>query len=430
MIQMKKIYLPFFYLLGWLAANSQEGNYYYENAVYNENIKTVLMYRDGFELSNPVLNLNEEIPLVFKFDDLSGEPKNYYYTIIHCDANWEESFMPQSDYLDGYAENPLDDYEKSFNTTFSYVNYLLLLPNENVQFKLSGNYVLVVYENNDKEKVVLTKRFYVVEPLVEVEGTVRRATLDAFKGDNQEVDFTIYHENLNINNPREEVKVVLMQNNRWDNAKRDIKPLFIRDRELVYDYNRENVFVAGNEFRYFDVRTNKFNGENVLSTEFHRPYFHKTLKTDEIRSNKKYFSYEEMNGKFAIESQDQEVEDPDLECDYCFVHFSLPLESILLGGSINVFGALTDWNANKSNEMTWNFNTSRYELTMLLKQGYYNFQYVYVPQGAKVADHKNLEGSFWETENDYQIFVYHKDMAARYDRLIGYRQLNSKVNQY
>ena len=408
---------------------AQEDNFYYENAVYKEDIKTVLMYRDGFELSNPVLELGEDVSLVVKFDDLSAEIKDYYYTIIHCDANWNESFLLQPDYLEGFADNPLDDYEMSFNTTFNFVNYRLLLPNENVQLKLSGNYALVVFEDNDKENIVLTKRFFVTEPLVDIEGTVRRATLDAFKGENQEVDFTVYHENLMINNPQEEIKVVIVQNNRWDNAKRDLKPLFIREKALVYDYNRENVFVAGNEFRYFDNRTNRMNGENVLSTDFHRPYYHKTLMTDEIRSNRKYFSYEEMNGKYAIESQDR-VEDYDLECDYTFVHFSLPLESILLGGSVNVFGALTNWNANKSNEMTWNFSTSAYELTMLLKQGYYNFQYVYVPQGSIVADHKNIEGSFWETENDYQIFVYFKDLAGRYDRLVGYRQLNSVMNRF
>ncbi len=168
----------------------------------------------------------------------------------------------------------------------------------------------------------------------------------------------------------------------------------------------------------------------MLSTEFHRPYYHKTLMTDEIRSNKKYFSYKEMNGKYTVESQDPEVEYFDTECDYNFVHFSLPLESILLGGTVNVFGALTDWNANKSNEMTWNFNTSRYELTLLLKQGYYNFQYVYVPQGSKVADNKNLEGSFWETENDYQIFVYYQERTMRYNRLVGYRIINSNENRY
>jgi hypothetical protein len=266
--------------------------------------------------------------------------------------------------------------------------------------------------------------------LVEVEGNVHRATLDAYKGENQEVDFTVYHDKLEILNPIDEVKVVVMQNNRWDNAIRDLKPLYIRDKALVYDYNRENVFQAGNEFRYFDIRTNRYPGENVLSTDYHRPYYHKTLMTDEVRSNKKYYSYEEMNGKYVVESQDPEVKDFDTECDYNFVHFSLQLESILLGGTVNVFGALTGWNANKSNEMTWNFNTSRYELSLLLKQGYYNFQYVYVPQGSTVADHKNIEGSFWETENDYQIFVYYKDIADRYDRLVGYRILNSRDNEY
>jgi hypothetical protein len=305
----------------------------------------------------------------------------------------------------------------------------LFLPNENVQFKISGNYTLLVYEDNDKEKLILTQRFYVVEQSVQIEGRVRRATSDAYKGENQEVNFRIFHPNIQIINPLDEVRVVIMQNNRWDNAIRNIKPLYIRSGELNYDY-KDLVFSAGNEFRYFDIRTNKVSGENVYSTEFHRPYYHKTLMKDETRSNKKYYAYEEMNGKYVVESQDQEVQDFDTECDYNFVHFSLPLESILLGGSVNVFGALTGWNANKSNEMTWNFNTSQYELTLLLKQGYYNFTYVYVPQGSTVADHKNIEGSFWQTENDYQVFVYYKDIASRYERLVGYRIFNSRKNQY
>ena len=410
-------------------AVSQE-NYYYEDAVYNEEIKTVLMHREGFELSNPVWEMGEETPLVFKFDDLSGEVKDYYYTIVHCDADWNESFIPQNDYIEGFFDSPLKDFARSFNTTFSYINYLIFLPNEDIQFKLSGNYALVVYEGSNKENIVLSKRFHVVEPMVKVEGTVRRATLDAFKGENHEVDFSIIHDNLNIINPRQEIKVVIQQNNRWDNAIRDLKPLFIRDRQLIYDYNRENVFAAGNEFRYFDNRSNRVNGENVLITDFHRPYYHKTLMTDEVRANKRFFSYRDMNGNFAVESQDPQVREYDTECDYTFVHFTLPLESPLLGGSVNVFGALNNWNANKTNEMTWNFQTSAYELTMLLKQGYYNYIYVYVPQGSASADHTNIEGSFWEAENDYQIFVYYREMSGRYDRLIGYRQLNSVVNRF
>src|SRR5690554_545595 len=166
------------------ATQVQNDNYYYENAINSEDIKTVKMYREGYELSNPVWEMGEETPLVFMFDDLSGEVKNYNYTIIHCDADWNESFIPQSDYLDGFAENPIDDFARSFNTSFDYINYRLYLPNDNMQFKLSGNYALVVYENGNKEDIILSKRFYVVEPRVDVEGTVRRATLDAFKGEN------------------------------------------------------------------------------------------------------------------------------------------------------------------------------------------------------------------------------------------------------
>lgn len=410
-------------------AVAQNDNYYYENAVYNERVKTVRMFRDGFELSNSVIGLHETQKLVLTFDDLSEEVKNYYYTIVHCDAEWKESYIPQSDYLEGFVENPVNDYALSFNTTFDYVNYRVELPNDNVKFNLSGNYVLIVYLDSDKEKKVLTRRFCVYENVVRIEGTVRRATHDAFKGTNHEIDFAVFHPNLNILNPHDEVKVTITQNNRWDNAITNLKPRYVKELQLVYNYEEGNIFPAGNEFRYFDNRTNRLNGENVYATDFVQPYFHKTLVTDQIRANKKFFPYKEMNGKYTVESQDQEVRDYDTECDYTFVHFFLPVESPLLGGSVNVFGALGQWNANKGNEMTYNFNESRYELTLLLKQGYYNYMYVYVPQGAQIADQTNLEGSFWETENDYQIYVYYRDLAGRYDRLVGYMALNSILNR-
>lgn len=410
---------------GW----AQNDKYYYENAVYSENIKTVMMYRDGFELSNPVLQLGEDAQLIFKFDDFSADVKNYYYTVIHCDANWNESYLNQADYINGFPENPLNDYKLSFNTTFNYTNYYLTIPNENIKFNISGNYVLVVYEDNDKEKVVITQRFYVYENMTEIKGTVHRATFDAFQGSNQEVDFIVYNNQLAIQDPANEVKAVIMQNGRWDNAIRNLRPLYIKDRQLIFDYDKENVFPAGNEFRYFDNRTNRYNGENVISTEFHDPYYHKTVKIDDVRSNKKFFQYKDMDGRFVIESQDPQVINYDTECDYTFIHFTLPLEAPLLGGTVNVFGALTGWNANKSNEMTWNFDNGAYELTLLLKQGYYNYQYAYVPKGSTVADLTNLEGSFWEAENDYQIFIYYRDMAGRYDRLVGYTVLNSVLNR-
>lgn len=423
----KVVAILYLSLLSGFAISAQPNRYYHENAVFREEIKSVQLFREGFELSNPILELGENARLILRFDDLSGQVNNYYYTILHCDPDWNESNVRQNDYMTGFPENPINDYARSFNTTFTYINYMLAIPNEQVQLKLSGNYILLVYEDNDKDKLILSRRFYITENSAQIEGTVKRATLDAFKGENQEIDFTVLHPRLRISNPAEEVKVVVMQNGRWDNAIRNLRPLFIQEGRLIYDYNRENVFAAGNEFRYFDIRNKKINGEGVFETTFHRPYYHITLYNDEVRSNKRFFPYREMNGRYVIENQER-VQDFNTECDYQFVHFSLPLTAPLLGGSINVFGELSNWNANKSNEMTWNFNTGRYELTMLLKQGYYNYMYVYVPEGSPAADHTNLEGSFWETENDYQIFVYYRDISSRYHRLIAYRQLNSKIN--
>ncbi len=405
--------------------SKNENEFYYQNAVYKDEIKSVQLFKEGFELSHPIISLNSDENLVLKFDDLSGEVKNYSYTIIHCDANWNESFVMQNEYIEGFADNPLDDYAPSFNTTMQYVNYQLRIPNERVRLKYSGNYVVVVFENQDKEKVVLTRRFHVLDQKVDVSGLVKRATFDPFKGDNQEVDFTIRHDKLAISNPQQDVKVVIMKNRRWDDAITDLKPLFIRDNELVYDYSKENVFPGGNEYRYFDARTFRYNGENVFSTEFHRPYYHLTLMTDEIRSNKKYSEYKEMNGNYVIESQDR-INDYDTECDYVFVHFSLHMEAPLVGGTVNVLGAFTDWNANQNNEMTWNFDRASYELTMLLKQGYYNYQYVYVPEASNKADEAVLEGSHYETENEYQILIYYKGISGRYDELVGYQVLNSR----
>jgi hypothetical protein len=274
----------------------------------------------------------------------------------------------------------------------------------------------------------LTQRFYIVEPKVRIEGLVKKATFDVYNGENQEVDFKVVNQQLKLLNPREDIKVVLMQNRRWDNAILGLKPNYIRDNVLDYDYNKENVFPGGNEFRYFDIRTKRHNGENVESIKFIRPYFHATLFPDAIRNNLKFLPYKEMNGNFVIESQDR-VTDADTECDYMFVHFYLPMPTQLVGGSVNVFGALTGWNANQSNEMKWNYEAAGYELSMLLKQGYYNYQYVYVPEGAKKADSVNLEGTFFITENEYEIFAYYHDQSSRYDRLVGFVILNSSVKQ-
>ena len=231
---MKLKLISFLFLMAFACPLLAQLNpYYHENAVFREEIKSVQLFREGFELSFPVLDLNEPDRLILKFDDLSNEVKNYYYTILHCDPDWNESFVMQNEYLEGFPDNPIEDYAHSFNTTFGYINYQLAIPNERVQLKLPGNYILLVYENQNKEELVFSRRFFITENSALIEGTVRRATRDAFKGENQEVSFSVLHPRLRINNPHDEVKVVIMQNGRWDNSVRNLKPLYIQDGRLI-----------------------------------------------------------------------------------------------------------------------------------------------------------------------------------------------------
>jgi len=415
------LYCVIFILNSWgLSAQSSS----FRDAVFNSDIKSVQLYSSGSFLSQPVLTLGGEEQLVLKFDDLSGQVKNYSYTILHCDADWNESSILQPEYLDGFSENQLNDYALSFNTTVHYVNYQLMIPNEQVELKYSGNYILLVFESGQQDKPVLSKRFFVLDRKVGVDGLVKKATFDPYMGDNQEVDFSIQHGQLKLDDPFREIKVVVMKNRRWDNAIADLKPVFVKQNQLVYDYDDKNVFPGGNEYRYFDMRSWRYVGENVEALELFQPYYHLTLVKDEIRSNKNYFSYREMNGNFTVECQDR-IQDYDTECDYGFVHFRLAVPVPLVGGKVHVFGALTNRELTEQTAMTWNPELKQYEASLILKQGYYNYQYVYVSKEKTIAEESVLEGSHYETENDYQIFVYYRSLSGRYDQLVGFTQLNS-----
>jgi hypothetical protein len=394
-----------------------------ENGIYRENIRSVQFFRDGWEFSQPVIDLGSDQHLLLKFDELSDGVTNFYYTITHCDSEWQPSRLVQSEYMEGFFENSINDYAASVNTTVKYTNYLLSLPNDQVQFKLSGNYLLSVFEEGKRDTPVLTRRYYVLEPMTEIRGDVKKSAFEGYKGRDQEIGFTIDYARIRLQDPRTEVKVVLSQNSRTDNCLRNLKPLFVRENQLSYDLSRENVFPGGNEFRNFDTKNIRINGLGVANIEFVNPLYHVTLRTDQLRREGDYRSESDLNGRYLIKND--RVTDSDLESDYIQVHFSLETHEPLLGGSIYIFGGLADWRCLPANKMTWNYELKLYEASLLLKQGFYDYQYVYIQNGTKNIDNTLLEGSHVETENDYQIFVYHHGFSSRYDKLIGYRTINS-----
>jgi len=393
-----------------------------KNGIYLENIRSVQFVREGWDFSQPVLELGADQRLLLKFDELADGVTNFIYTITHCDSEWYPSRLVQSEYMEGFIENPVTDYAGSVNTTSKYTNYLLTLPNENVRFLISGNYLLSVFDEANRSTPVITRRFYIVEPSTDISGEVKKSTFEGYKGRDQEIDFAVDYSRFSIQDPRTEVRVVVMQNSRTDNCLTNLKPLFVRNNLLSYDLSRENVFAGGNEFRNFDTKNIRMNGLGVANIEFINPDYHVSLRTDQIRHGD-YRNESDLNGHYLIKND--RVTDSDLEADYIFVHFSLEMKEPLLGGEIYVFGGLSDWQCLPANKMKWNFESKRYEAAVLLKQGFYDYQYVYVENGSNKVDNTLLEGSYVETENDYQIFVYYRSFSSRYDKLIGYRTINS-----
>ena len=395
----------------------------YEDFVYKKNIKTVQLRDESFELTKPILNLDSQEKLKLSFDDLDADFKNYSYTIIQCNANWEPSDLMANEYIDGFIENSVLDYRYSFNTLQKFTHYNFSFPNNSMRITKSGNYLLKVYQDSNPENLVITRRFMVFQNKVGIESKVTAASIIEDRLFKHEIDFTIDHTGYPIVNPYGDLKIVITQNNRWDNAKTNLKPLFVKDQQLVYDYDQENVFDGGNEFRYFDTRSVRYHAGGIKAIQTDSLGIHIDLVSDEKRNFKRYYSQPDMNGDFLIKVQ--EGNNSEVEADYCYVTFFIPYDDPLTDGNLYVFGAFNAWKCCAENLMHYNPKRFGYECTLFLKQGYYNYEYVFLKDGESVADQTLIEGMHYETEDDYTIYVYHRQQGVFYDQLIGVKRLNS-----
>ncbi len=395
----------------------------YDNFIYRKSIHTPEIHRSGWDLSYPVIKLNSDDKLLVSFDDISEETKTYCYKIIHCDAYWRPSDIFINDYIDGFEVNPINDYNLAFNTFCKYVNYRFTLPNEDVKILISGNYLLKIFEDYDEEKLVLSRRFVVSEENASIEAEVKRATLINYRDTHHEIDFTVNPIGYNVSDPLEMIHVVVCQNNRWDNAIYGLKPRYIEGKKLIFNYEEKNIFPAGNEYRYANTKNVHYEADQIDTIYYVKPYYHFDLMPDKPRRFKPYQTQEDLNGKRLITREGSE--ESYMDADYVHVHFNLPYNSPVIDGNLYVFGELTDWRFLKRNQMKYNYEKKRYELDLFLKQGFYNYEYVFVKDGSSKADNTYIEGSHYEAENDYVIYVYYSDPDTRYDRLIGTQIVNS-----
>lgn len=385
--------------------------------IFTPNIKTLQLTVNGDGLQPPVINLGSNDYIEISFDELSANRTRYTYSITHCNADWTQSNLNPLEYMTGLQNQLIDDYETSFNTTVNYMHYKLLFPNEDIQFLVSGNYVVLVSEEGDEDNPVLAACFSVVEQQVKTQMSVTTNTMVDFNQSHQQLSFTLNY-GSNMFSAMQDFKIYALQNNRLDNRILASSPSSIQPGTMVFEHNRNLIFDAGNEYRRFEIVATQYSGMNVQSVSFFSPYFHQTLFPDELRSRKSYLFDKDQNGKFFIRSND--ASNYDIESDYVFVHFTLlcehpfPEDIYILS---EAFYNLLD----ERSKMTYNYENKCYEKAVLLKQGLYN--YMYVSKKDNRASTELAEGNYFQTENEYMILVYYRPPGGRYDKLIGMQNM-------
>ncbi|AOW20819.1 type IX secretion system plug protein [Urechidicola croceus] len=393
-----------------------------EDIIEPDYIKTIILRPNSSNNYAPIIKLGEAFTL--SFDDLEANQKDFTYKIEHFNFDWEPSVINDREFIDGYDEDRIRNYEDSFNTLQYYTHYSIQFPNRNTKIKKSGNYKISIL--NELDEIIFTRRFIVYEPKVDVGVSVHRSRNISTINKQQSVQFIINHPNLLINNPKEEIKTVVMQNNDWNTAITDLKPQFYRGTQLLYKYTDKTNFWAGNEFHNFDSKLVLNSTVNIARVESGPELYHTILYTNEERIDKPYTLYPDINGNFVIRNSNGD--EPNIDSDYTWVYFTLESLENIGTKKVYVNGSFNNWKNNSSNQMKYNSKTGLYEAELLLKQGFYNYQYVTIDDNNELRNYE-IDGSFYQTENDYSVLVYYRKFGSRYDEVIGFGSGNSEKIQ-
>jgi Domain of unknown function (DUF5103) len=408
-----------------LFAQKKETTPALDNAILDDKIKTVQMVVSGGVLAYPIVDLKAaNNTLTLGFDHLGSDLKDYLYTIQHCDSEWKPSTsIDDNEYISGFTEDRVFDFYNSFNTLQPYVHYTIRLPNANMRWMLSGNYVLKVFDNDNDRKLVLVRRFSVVEQLWSAEAKFVRASSVLKSDTHHEIDFIVNTKNTRIAFPAREVKAYVLQNGRWDNCVGPLTTPLLRQNQLVFDFQDSIVFEGNKEWRFFNIRTFDFRGENVQKISTKPNMLVVNLSRDVNRAVRPYSFMPDIDGRYIIDNttQGQSVQ----QCDYAEVIFWFPMEVALPDKDVYVFGELSDWQIKPEFEMYYDNTIKAYVGNIILKQGYYNYQYATVSDENPKPDLSTLEGNSFEAANRYFIFVYYKPFGQRYDRLVSVTNLDS-----
>lgn len=380
-------------------------------------IKTITFKSKTRESQLPILKLSETLRL--EFDVLNGDEADFYYTIEHYNFDWTPSNLNKIEYLKGFDNVRLTNYENSFNTYQIYSHYALIIPNEQTQLKITGNYMLHIY--NQYEELMFSRKFMVYEDLAGVGVSIKRSRDVQFIQQKQSVNFVVSSKFMHFNNPQQTINVAVIQNNNLNTAITNLKPQYTLGKELIYRYDKESSFWGGNEYLYFENKDVRGANIGVQFVDLQEVY-HSYLFTNIVRANRPYTFNPDINGNFVITALD--TENPDIEADYTVIHFSLIYPLLNDKSSIHVYGNFNNYAIDENTKMTFNPKNGYYETALYLKQGFYNYKYVMVDENGNL-DEGAISGNFDRTENNYKVLVYYRDLGARYDKIIGFGEGSS-----
>jgi|GEM_PF-416839 len=394
----------------------------YRDRTFRPSLHSARLQPPGQPLELPLLTLGSAQSLELLFDDLSPVVRPYRYRIVHCNRDWTPSELEDFQYLEGFDRVAINDYQYSTLALQRYIHYRAQVPAPDQRITRSGQYLLYVFDDDRPDEPVLTRRFYVTENLVGIEAEVVRPPGSQERNTHQQIRFRLLTQNLQVNNPYEQLGVHVLQNGRWDNALLDVQPQFVRNSELVYE-RPDQLFEAGKEWRFFSLRSLRFLSERVaeISNQTTKPSVR--LFEDEVRVYQAYQYRAEMNGSWfvAMDNSDR----PEVEGDYAEVAFFLDFPAPLNDGDLFLFGNMTEYRFDPEFRLTYDLDRKGYSTTQYFKQGVYNFQYAFVEKGSKEADFTVVEGNWFEAENHYDIWVYFREFNGNYDRLVGHSRIRS-----
>ncbi len=420
-----KSFLPATFILLMSFTSVAQSN---PEAVYKSNIKSVRFHTYGDQEALPVYKLNSSDRLELHFDDLDANVKSYYYTYQLCDYDWKPVRLSPFDYIKGFTQLRISSYRYSSIAYTRYTHYQAILPETNSVPTRSGNYMLKVFLDGDTSKLVFTRALLVLDPKSSIMAQFIQPFTPQFFKTHQRLKFTVNLAGLNAFSANQQVKVVVLQNNRWDNAQGNLPPTFVRGNALEYNTENHFVFAAGKEWRWLDLRSLRLQSERVEKADYLKNATKVYVKPDIDRSSQKYVYYQDLNGLYLATTY--ESINPYWQGDYATVQFSYvtPDRAEYAGKDLYLFGQLTDYKLNEAAKMQFNAEKGQYETLQFLKQGYYSYGYMLVDKNDP-KQKTELEGNYWETENSYTILVYYKSFTDQSDQLIGISKLNTRTDR-